>query len=62
MTVIGWLQIALLLGTVLICAWPLGLYMTRVFQGERTLFSPLLRPVERHLCCIGIGRKRSIRG
>ena len=47
MTFIGWLQIALVLGAVLVCAWPLGLYMARVFQGEKTLLSPVLRPVER---------------
>jgi potassium-transporting ATPase potassium-binding subunit len=28
-------------------AWFLGGYMVRVFQGERTLLSPVLRPVER---------------
>jgi K+-transporting ATPase ATPase A chain len=28
-------------------AWPLGLYMARVFQGERTFLSPILGPVER---------------
>jgi len=30
-------------------AWFLGLYMVRVFKGERTFMSPALRPVER-LC------------
>ena len=49
MTLTGWLQIALVLGAVLVCAWPLGHYMTRVFQGEKTSLSPLLRPVERVL-------------
>jgi potassium-transporting ATPase potassium-binding subunit len=48
MTIFGWLQIALVLGAVLICAWPLGLYMARVFQGEATFFAPVLRPVERN--------------
>jgi K+-transporting ATPase ATPase A chain len=47
MTVIGWLQIALVLGAVLVCAWPLGHYMARVFQSEKTLFSRVLLPVER---------------
>ena len=46
MTIVGWLQIALVLGAVLISAWPLGLYMARVFQGEKTFMSPWLRPVE----------------
>ena len=30
-------------------AWPLGLYMARVFQGERTFLTPVLSPVERVL-------------
>jgi potassium-transporting ATPase potassium-binding subunit len=47
MTVVGWLQIALVLGAVLVCAWPLGHYMARVFQSEKTLFSRVLLPVER---------------
>lgn len=47
MTVLGWLQIVLVLGAVLACAWPLGLYMARVFGGEKTLLSPVLLPVER---------------
>lgn len=47
MTLVGWLQIAAVLLAVLIAARPLGLYMAKVFQGERTLFSPVLQPVER---------------
>ena len=46
MTLVGWLQIALVLALVLITAWPLGIYMARVFQGERALLTPVLRPVE----------------
>lgn len=46
MTFTGWLQIALVLGAVLAAAWPLGLYMARVFGGQRTLLSPVLGPVE----------------
>ena len=46
MTIVGWLQIIVLFGLVLICVKPLGLYMARVFNGERTLFSPVLSPVE----------------
>lgn len=46
MTLAGWLQIALVLALVLVTAWPLGIYMARVFQGERTPLTPILRPVE----------------
>jgi K+-transporting ATPase ATPase A chain len=49
MTLAGWLAIALVLGAVLVCAWPLGLYMARVFQGEKVFASPVLLPVERAL-------------
>ncbi len=36
-----------MLGAVLACAWPLGLYMARVFQAEKTFLTPVLLPVER---------------
>lgn len=47
MTLIGWLQIGLLLLAVLLAVKPLGLYMAKVFSGERTWLSPALIPVER---------------
>jgi len=46
MTLIGWLQIALVLGAVMVAAWPLGLYMAQVFQGKRSFLSPVVAPVE----------------
>jgi potassium-transporting ATPase potassium-binding subunit len=46
MTIAGWLQIALVLGAVAMTAWPLGLYMARVFSGQRTFVTPALAPVE----------------
>jgi len=46
MTVIGWVQIALYCLIILSITPVLGAYMTRVFDGERTFLSPLLRPVE----------------
>lgn len=49
MTLNGWIQIALYCAVVLALVKPLGLYMTRVFNGERTLLSPVLAPVERGL-------------
>ena len=49
MTFDGWIQIALFCALVLALVRPLGLYMTRVFAGERTLLSPVLEPVERGL-------------
>ena len=38
--VITWVAVA-------VCAWFLGGYMVRVFQGQRVFLSPVLRPVER---------------
>jgi len=49
MTIIGWLQISLLFLAVLLVVKPLGLYMARVFSGERTLLSPVLGRVESNL-------------
>jgi K+-transporting ATPase ATPase A chain len=46
MSLIGWLQIGLLFLIVLVLIKPLGVYMARVFSGERTFLSPVLRPVE----------------
>jgi K+-transporting ATPase ATPase A chain len=47
MTFAGWAQIALILLLVLAAAWPLGLFMARVFNGQRTILSPILGPFER---------------
>jgi len=41
------LQFAVFFAVLVALAWPLGLYMARVFRGERTLLSPVLSPVER---------------
>jgi potassium-transporting ATPase potassium-binding subunit len=49
MTMNGWLQIALYCALLILLTRPLGGYMTRVFTGERTLLSPVLRPIERSL-------------
>ena len=46
MTLPGWLQIAALFLAVLLVIRPLGRYMARVFEGERTFLSPVIRPVE----------------
>lgn len=49
MTAIGWLQIALFFLAVLVTIKPLGLYMARVFAGERTALSPVLGRLEADL-------------
>ncbi len=47
MTANGLLQIALFFGVLMLCVKPLGAYMAHVFQGERTMLSPVFRPIER---------------
>jgi K+-transporting ATPase ATPase A chain len=47
MTLNGWLQILVFLALVFLVAKPLGLFMTRVFNREKTFLDPLLRPIER---------------
>ncbi len=46
MTINGWMQIAIFALIVVALTKPLGGYMTRVFSGERTMLSPVLRPIE----------------
>jgi K+-transporting ATPase ATPase A chain len=43
----GWAEIALTLGLACLLGWPIGVYMSRVWDGERTWLDPVLRPVER---------------
>jgi K+-transporting ATPase ATPase A chain len=45
-TVIGWIQILVYCAVIVALTPALGAYMTRVFNGERTWLSPVLRPVE----------------
>ncbi len=47
MTFNGWIQIALYCAIVVALVKPVGGFMTRVFAGERTWLTPVLRPVER---------------
>jgi K+-transporting ATPase ATPase A chain len=53
MTAIGWIQIILFCAILVALAKPLGWYMTRVFNGERTFLSPVLRPLEAGIYWIG---------
>ena len=53
MTAIGWTQIILYCAIIVAITPALGAYMTRVFSGERTWLTPILRPVEIGLYRIG---------
>jgi K+-transporting ATPase A subunit len=59
MTIIGWVQILLYCAIIVALTPVLGGYMTRVFNGERTFLTPILRPVELALYrAAGIDEKR----
>jgi K+-transporting ATPase ATPase A chain len=47
MTLNGWLQILLFLVLVFLVTKPMGVFMTRVFNREKTFMDPVMRPVER---------------
>jgi potassium-transporting ATPase potassium-binding subunit len=49
MTANGWIQIIVFLALILAVTKPMGVFMTRVFNRERTSMDPILRPVERVL-------------
>ena len=46
MNIQGWAEIALTIGLAVGLGWPLGIYMARVWEGQPTWLSPVLRPVE----------------
>jgi potassium-transporting ATPase potassium-binding subunit len=49
MTANGWLQIGLFLLLVFLVTKPIGIFMTKVFNREKTFMDPVLRPVEKLL-------------
>ncbi len=59
MTILGWLQIILVLIAVVAAAIPLGRYIAKVMTGERTFLTPVLAPVERGFYALsGVDAKR----
>ena len=61
MTINGWLQILVFLALIFAVTKPLGIFMTRVFAGERTFLDPLLRPIERFLYRVtGVDEKQEM--
>ena len=62
MTANGWFQILLFFGLVLLVTKPIGIFMTRVFNRERTFMDPVLRPVERLLYLVtGVDENHEMR-
>jgi K+-transporting ATPase ATPase A chain len=49
MTIIGWLQILIFLAVILALTKPIGVYMFRIFEGDRQPLPRLFGPVERGL-------------
>ncbi len=47
MTPVGWLQVIVFFAIVLALTKPVGSYMARVFDGERTWLTPIIAPLER---------------
>ena len=45
MTANGWLQFVVFFAVLLLLMRPLGLYIARVLEGEKTFLDPLLRPI-----------------
>src|SRR5690242_20451973 len=62
MTLIGWSQILLFIAIIISITKPVGVFMWRVFNGERTFLHPILRPVERVIYRLtGVDEKREMR-
>ena len=62
MTVNGWVQIFVFLALIFAVTKPLGIFMARVFAGERTFLDPVLRPVERVMYRVtGVDEKHEMR-
>jgi K+-transporting ATPase ATPase A chain len=53
MTAIGWLQAIVFFLIILAITKPLGSYMARVFEGERTWLTPVLKPLEKLIYRLG---------
>src|SRR5579885_2840865 len=47
MTLMGWTSFVAVLAVIVACAKPLGAFMAKVMDGERTFLSPVLGPLER---------------
>ncbi len=55
MTANGWFQILFFLLLIFLVTKPMGVFITRVFNREKTLLDPVLRPIERLLYrCTGV--------
>src|ERR1700681_60628 len=62
MTANGWFQIGFFLLVIFLITKPLGVFLARVFGGEKTFLDPVLRPVEKLIYRLtGIDEKHEMR-
>jgi K+-transporting ATPase ATPase A chain len=62
MTANGWFQIAVFVLVLFAITKPIGTFMARVFNGERTFLDPILRPIERLIYRVtGVDEKHEMR-
>src|SRR5258708_4858057 len=62
MTANGWFQIGLYLLVIFLLTKPIGIFMTRVFNREKTFLDPVLRPIERVVYRLtGVDEKHKMR-
>lgn len=62
MTANGWFQILFFLLVIFLVTKPLGIFLTRVFNREKTFLDPILRPVERLIYRLsGVDEKHEMR-
>jgi K+-transporting ATPase ATPase A chain len=62
MTANGWFQIGLFFLVILLVTKPIGVFMMRVFNREKTFLDPVLRPIERLVYWLtGVDESREMR-
>jgi potassium-transporting ATPase potassium-binding subunit len=62
MTANGWFQIGLYVLVLFLITKPIGIFLTRVFERQKTLLDPLLRPVERAIYRVcGVDENKEMR-
>src|SRR5437762_1232498 len=62
MTANGWFQIGFYLVVIFLLTKPVGIFMTRVFNREKTFLDPFLRPIERVVYRLtGVDEKHEMR-
>ena len=62
MTANGWFQVAVFVLVLFAITKPIGAFMARVFNGEKTFLDPVLRPIERLIYRVtGVDEKHEMR-